>query len=122
MNEADIVVWVIIGAIVIAIVMCYIPALFPPTSKSNDFYFGDDPDVIEKPSSIKSTTTSGTKSSAKISAKSSVPSKPKEEKTPDTSQKTIYAYSPIELKHTCPFCDGENLAVSRVCEICRRDM
>lgn len=42
--------------------------------------------------------------------------------TSDSSQNTIYEFSAKVGMRLCPFCDGENGARARICNICGRDI
>ena len=37
-------------------------------------------------------------------------------------QNTLYEFHIKSAKHRCPFCDGENSAGARVCDICGRNL
>lgn len=45
-----------------------------------------------------------------------------EEKPSGPPQNTIYEFSSKAGKRLCPFCDGENSAGAKVCNICGRDI
>lgn len=67
--------------------------------------------------------TATSETSSTSSATSTTTGTPQEEeKTSGQPQNTIYEFLSKSGKRLCPFCDGENNAGAKVCNICGRDI
>ena len=76
---------------------------------------------LDEPVDIKPIVSSGTSGSTSSTA-GGTSDKPEEVKPSGPQQNTIYEFSAKNTKRRCPFCDGENSAGEKVCNICGRDL